>query len=114
MNKLKISDSDKRLLLIFFAIVIVACSYFFIFNKGMSKAAKIEEQNTTDRAKVQQMEQMEAGLPKVKENIQTMQVMTQKASTYHAICLPRLPLLRKTKLRWIGKLMHSPMIIAIM
>lgn len=39
----------------------------------MSKAAKIEEQNTTDRAKVQQMEQMEAGLPKVKENIQTMQ-----------------------------------------
>ena len=73
MNKLKISDSDKRLLLIFFAIVIVACSYFFIFNKGMSKAAKIEEQNTTDRAKVQQMEQMEAGLPKVKENIQTMQ-----------------------------------------
>ena len=73
MNKLKISDSDKRLLLIFFAIVIVACSYFFIFNKGMSKAAKIEEQNTTDRAKVQQMEQMEAGLPKVKENIQAMQ-----------------------------------------
>ena len=73
MNKLKISDSDKRLLLIFFAIVIVACSYFFIFNKGMSKAAKIEEQNTTDRAKVQQMQQMEAGLPKVKENIQTMQ-----------------------------------------
>ena len=40
MNKLKISDSDKRLLLIFFAIVIVACSYFFIFNKGMSKAAR--------------------------------------------------------------------------
>ena len=73
MNKIKISDSDKRLLLIFFAIVIVACSYFFIFNKGMSKAAKMEEQNTTDQAKVQQMEMMEAGLPKVKENIQTMQ-----------------------------------------
>jgi flagellar basal body rod protein FlgG len=38
----------------------------------MSKAAKIEEQNTADQAKVQQMEQMEAGLPKVKENIQRM------------------------------------------
>lgn len=38
----------------------------------MSKAAKIEEQNTADQAKVQQMEQMEAGLPKVKENIQLM------------------------------------------
>ena len=59
MNRIKISDSDKRLLLIFCAIVIVACSYFFIFSKGMSKAAKIEEQNTADQAKVQQMEQME-------------------------------------------------------
>lgn len=67
MNRIKISDSDKRLLLIFCAIVIVACSYFFIFSKGMSKAAKIEEQNTADQAKVQQMEQMEAGLPKVKK-----------------------------------------------
>ena len=83
MNRIKISDSDKRLLLIFCAIVIVACSYFFIFSKGMSKAAKIEEQNTADQAKVQQMEQMEAGLPKVKENIQRM-VKKQKTiiSTY--------------------------------
>ena len=55
MNRIKISDSDKRLLLIFCAIVIVACSYFFIFSKGMSKAAKIEEQNTADHAKVQHM-----------------------------------------------------------
>ena len=49
----------------------------------MSKAAKIEEQNTADQAKVQQMEQMEAGLPKVKENIQLM-VKKQKTiiSTY--------------------------------
>lgn len=83
MNRIKISDSDKRLLLIFCAIVIVACSYFFIFSKGMSKVAKIEEQNTADQAKVQQMEQMEAGLPKVKENIQRM-VKKQKTiiSTY--------------------------------
>ena len=28
--------------------------------------------------------------------------------------LARLPLLRNTKLRWIGKLMHSPMTMAIM
>ena len=39
--------------------------------------------------------------------------MTQKASTYQPICLARLPLLRNTKLRWMGKLMHSPMTIAI-
>ena len=59
MNKIKISDSDKRLLIIFFAIVILACSYFFIFNKGMTKASELEAQNEQDSAKVQQMQQME-------------------------------------------------------
>ena len=44
----------------------------------------------------------------------TMQVMTQNASTYQPICFARLPLLRNTKLRWMGKLMHSPMTMAIM
>ena len=39
--------------------------------------------------------------------------MTQKANTYQPICLARLPLLRNTKLRWMRKLMHSPMTIAI-
>ena len=39
--------------------------------------------------------------------------MTQKASTYQPICSARLPLLRNTKLRWMRKLMHSPMTIVI-
>lgn len=72
MNKITISDSDKRLLIIFFAIVILACSYFFIFNKGMTKASELEAQNEQDSAKVQQMQQMEASLPQVKENIENM------------------------------------------
>ena len=72
MNKIKISDSDKRLLIIFFAIVILACSYFFVFNKGMTKASELEAQNEQDSAKVQQMQQMEASLPQVKENIENM------------------------------------------
>lgn len=72
MNKIKISDSDKRLLIIFFAIVLLACSYFFVFNKGMNKASELEAQNAEDRAKVQQMQQMEASLPQVKENIENM------------------------------------------
>lgn len=72
MNKIKISDSDKRLLIVFFAIVILACSYFFIFNKGMTKASELEAQNEQDSAKVQQMQQMEASLPQVKENIENM------------------------------------------
>lgn len=72
MNKIKISDSDKRLLIIFFAIVLLACSYFFVFNKGMNKASELEVQNAEDRAKVQQMQQMEASLPQVKEKIENM------------------------------------------
>ncbi len=72
MNKIKISDSDKRLLIIFFAIVILACSYFFIFNKGMTKASELEAQNEQDSAKVQQMQQMEASLSQVRENIENM------------------------------------------
>ena len=43
----------------------------------------------------------------------TMQLMTMKATKYHAICFPRLPLLRNTKFFWMGKLMISPMAIAI-
>lgn len=78
MNKIKLSDSDKRLLIIFLAIVLVACSYFFIFNKGMSKASEQEAQNETDRNTVQQMEQMEAGLPQVKKNIQEMRKKQKK------------------------------------
>ena len=70
MSKINLSDSDKKLLIIFLSIVILACSYFFVFTKVMDKASAIEDQNTTDSAKVQQMEQMEAGLPQVKENIQ--------------------------------------------
>lgn len=72
MSKIKLSDSDKRLLVVFLAIIIVACSYFFIFTKSMSKSAEIEEQNDKDRATVQQMEAMEANLPNVRANIKTL------------------------------------------
>ena len=44
----------------------------------------------------------------------TMQVMTMNASRYQSPCLTMLPLLRNTKLRWMGKLMHSPTNIATM
>lgn len=72
MNKIKLSDSDKRLLIIFFAILMVAASYFFFFTKSMSKASDIEDGNTKDKAQVQQMEQMEAALPQVRENMKNL------------------------------------------
>lgn len=72
MNKIKLSDSDKRLLIIFLAILMVVVSYFFFFTKSMSKASDIEDGNTKDKAQVQQMEQMEAALPQVRESMKNL------------------------------------------
>ena len=41
--EMSISESDKKLLIIFLAICLLAASYFFVFSKGMSKA-QTEEQ----------------------------------------------------------------------
>lgn len=35
--EMSISESDKKLLIIFLAICLLAASYFFVFSKGMSK-----------------------------------------------------------------------------
>ena len=69
MSKITISDSDKKLLLIFFAVLIFAASYFFIFNKNMNKASELETDNATDQTKVEQMEMMEKNIPQVKQQI---------------------------------------------
>lgn len=69
MSKITISDSDKKLLLIFFAVLIFAGSYFFIFSKNMSRASTMEENNTKDEATVQQLEMMEKSIPQVKQQI---------------------------------------------
>lgn len=72
MNKIKLSDSDKRLLIIFLAILMVTASYFFFFTRSMSKASDIEDGNTKDKTQVQQMEQMEAALPQLRENMKNL------------------------------------------
>lgn len=69
MNKINISDSDKRLLLIFFAVLIFAGAYFFIFSPNMKKAAEIAAENDSDKAAVEQLQMMEAQLPAIKEQI---------------------------------------------
>ncbi|MCI6690854.1 MAG: hypothetical protein MR462_11075 [Clostridiaceae bacterium] len=69
MNKLNISDSDKRLLLIFFAVLIFAGAYFFIFNPNMKKASVVKAENDQDKATVEQLQMMEKQLPAVKEQI---------------------------------------------
>ncbi|MBU5478531.1 hypothetical protein KQI69_04860 [Eubacterium sp. MSJ-13] len=59
MNKkldLKMSESDKKLLIIFLGICLLAASYFFVFSKGMSKAQSIETENEQKEQKVMQLE----------------------------------------------------------
>lgn len=60
MEKIKISESDKRLLIILLAVVLLAASYFLVFNSGMKKAQEIEAANLTDNQRVMQLESMVA------------------------------------------------------
>lgn len=60
MEKIKISESDKRLLIILLAVVLLAASYFLVFNSGMKKAQEIETANLTDNQRVMQLESMVA------------------------------------------------------
>lgn len=53
---LKMSESDKKLLIIFLGICLLAASYFFVFSKGMSKAQTIETENEQKEQKVVQLE----------------------------------------------------------
>ena len=54
--EMSISESDKKLLVIFLAICILAASYFFVFSKGMSKAQEVEESNAQKEQKVLELQ----------------------------------------------------------
>ena len=54
--EMSISESDKKLLIIFLAIYLLAASYFFVFSKGMSKAQDIEDKNIQKGQKVMELQ----------------------------------------------------------
>ena len=54
--EMSISESDKKLLIIFLAICLLAASYFFVFSKGMSKAQDIEDKNIQKGQKVMELQ----------------------------------------------------------
>lgn len=58
MKKIEVSDSDKRLLIILLALILIAVSYFLVFNRYTAKAAEVEKRNETDRQEVQKLESM--------------------------------------------------------
>lgn len=67
MKKPEVSDSDKRLLFILLALVLLAGSYFLIFNNYMTKAASVEEKMLRTVPKLQKLEGMAAREAEVRE-----------------------------------------------
>lgn len=66
-KKIKLSDSEKKLLLIFLSLLFVAAAYFLVFQRNMAKAQEIEAANIEAAAKVLQLEAMVARQAQVEE-----------------------------------------------
>ncbi|MCD7708711.1 MAG: hypothetical protein LUI02_02425 [Clostridiales bacterium] len=74
MNKggIKLSDSDKRLIIILLSIVLVVVVYFLVFARGMNKASEIEAQNEEDQQTLQSLQDMVARAPQIQEQTEEM------------------------------------------
>lgn len=66
-KKIKLSDSEKKLLLIFLSLLFVAAAYFLVFQRNMAKAQELEAANIEAAAKVLQLEAMVARQAQVEE-----------------------------------------------
>lgn len=60
MRKIKLADSEIRLLLVFLSVLMFACAYFFSFQKNVELSQEIEAQNEEDRDLVELLESMVA------------------------------------------------------
>ena len=66
MKKLKLSDSELRLLLMLLALIMISGAYFLSFQKNVTQAQEIEAQNEEDQETVRTLEAM-VGSQKEKE-----------------------------------------------
>lgn len=66
-KKTKLSDSEIKLLLIFFSLLFVAAAYFLVFQNYSAKAREIQAANVEAAAKVLQLEAMVARQAQVEE-----------------------------------------------
>lgn len=67
MKKKIISDSELKLLFFLLSLVLIAAAYFLVFNKGMERAAQIEEGNAQKREEIVQLQNMAARKAQVEE-----------------------------------------------
>ena len=58
MKKVKLSDSEIRLLLMLFVLIMLASAYFLSFQKNVTRAEEIEAQNVKDQQTVNTLEAM--------------------------------------------------------
>lgn len=58
MKKMKLSNSEARLLFLLLALILIAVSYFLIFNKCVAKAKEVEALNEENQTKVEKLEMM--------------------------------------------------------
>lgn len=58
MKKLKLSNSEARLLFLLIALILIAVSYFLIFNKCVAKAEEVEALNEENQVRVEKLEMM--------------------------------------------------------
>lgn len=65
MRAFKLSDSEKRLLLLFLAVLMFAAAYFLSFQRNIDRAEEIEAQNVEDQAYVDLLESMVARRPQI-------------------------------------------------
>ena len=83
MKKLKISDSDLRLLILLGALVVFACAYFFGFSTFNKKAAAVEEENKTKQVRVDELKAMVAREDEVKqETVQLQEAIAKIVEKY--------------------------------
>lgn len=88
MKKTKLSDSERRLLLIFLALLLLGGAYLLGFQRMVSQAKAIEEQNQADQATVNELEAMVGRQSQVEEETATLRQETADIMARYPSALP--------------------------
>ncbi len=72
------TDRDKQILFILLGIIILACSYFFVFTKFNAKKATVKAENVTLSEEVTKLQNMVAAKASVIQNTEDTQVMIKQ------------------------------------
>lgn len=77
MKKAKLSDSEIKLILLLFALLMLAGAYFLVYRKNITAAEALEEQNKVDQAAVDRLENMKRNRARVEAETENMKQAIQ-------------------------------------